>query len=306
MNAPADPRAGRYEDWLAALAWQVELGADEAIGEVALDRFAEAQSAAQRAPGSAGGGAADSPHGAQRQERAGQGEAANAPRSVPERSVAALPLQPVTRQEDEATVPDPVELATRAETLEELAEAIRNWPGSPLREAARNMVFCDGLPGARLMVVGEAPGGEEDRLGKPFVGRAGQLLDRMLAAIGLSRTAPAPEEAVYITNILPWRPPGNRTPSEAEARQFLPFVERHIALARPDVLMTVGNTPTKALLGTVTGIKRMRGNWARHAATGLPVMPCLHPAYLLRTPEDKRLAWRDLLAVRRVLDGESP
>ncbi|HET7410396.1 MAG TPA: uracil-DNA glycosylase [Paracoccaceae bacterium] len=201
---------------------------------------------------------------------------------------------------------DPVALAGAAQTLEELAEAIRGWAGSPLREAARNMVFCDGVAGARLMVIGEAPGGEEDRLGKPFVGRAGQLLDRMLAAIGLSRTAPAPEEAVYITNILPWRPPGNRTPSEAESRQFLPFVERHIALARPDVLLTVGNTPTKALLGTVTGIKRMRGNWARHESSGLPVMPCLHPAYLLRAPEDKRLAWRDLLAVRRALDGESP
>jgi DNA polymerase len=197
-------------------------------------------------------------------------------------------------------------LAKSAETLEELAEAIRNWTGSTLREAARNTVFCDGVAGARLMVIGEAPGGEEDRVGKPFVGRAGQLLDRMLAAIGLSRTAPAPEQAVYITNILPWRPPGNRTPSEAEARAFLPFVERHIALARPDVIMAVGNTPTKALLGTITGIKRMRGTWARHEASGLPLMPSFHPAYLLRTPEDKRLAWRDLLAVRRALDGEAP
>jgi DNA polymerase len=128
----------------------------------------------------------------------------------------------------------------------------------------------------------------------------------MLGAIGLARTAPAPEQAVYITNILPWRPPGNRTPSEAEARAFLPFVERHVALARPDVLLLLGNTPTKALLQTVTGIKRMRGTWARHGASGLPAMPCFHPAYLLRTPEDKRLAWRDLLAVRRALDGEEP
>jgi DNA polymerase len=156
------------------------------------------------------------------------------------------------------------------------------------------------------MVIGEAPGGEEDRVGRPFVGRAGQLLDRMLAAIGLSRSAPAPETAVYITNILPWRPPGNRTPSEAEARQFLPFVERHIALATPDVILAVGNTPTKALLATSSGIKRMRGRWLRHGPTGLPVMPCFHPAYLLRTPEDKRLAWLDLLAVRRALDGEFP
>ncbi len=193
-----------------------------------------------------------------------------------------------------------------AQTLEELAEAMRGWAGSPLREAARNLVFCDGMAGARLMVIGEAPGADEDRVGKPFVGRAGQLLDRMLAAIGLSRTAPAPEDAVYITNILPWRPPGNRTPSEAEARQFLPFVERHIVLAKPDLVLTLGNTPTKALLGTMTGIKRMRGSWVRHEASGLAIMPSFHPAYLLRTPEDKRLAWRDLLAVRRALDGETP
>jgi DNA polymerase len=155
------------------------------------------------------------------------------------------------------------------------------------------------------MVIGEAPGGDEDRIGRPFVGRAGQLLDRMLAAIGLSRTAPAPEDAVYITNILPWRPPGNRTPSEHEALQFLPFVERHIELARPEFILAVGNTPTKALLATSIGIKRMRGRWLRHGPSGLPVMPCFHPAYLLRTPEDKRLAWLDLLAVRRALDGEA-
>jgi DNA polymerase len=201
---------------------------------------------------------------------------------------------------------DPRALAEAAATLEELAAAMRAWPGSPLRESARNLVFGDGLPGARLMVIGEAPGGDEDRVGRPFVGRAGQLLDRMLAAIGLSRTAPAPEDAVYITNILPWRPPGNRTPSEAEARAFLPFVERHIALAAPDVILAVGNTPTKALLATSTGIKRMRGRWLRHGPSGLPVMPCFHPAYLLRTPEDKRLAWLDLLAVRRALDRETP
>jgi DNA polymerase len=156
------------------------------------------------------------------------------------------------------------------------------------------------------MVIGEAPGGDEDRLGRPFVGRAGQLLDRMLAAIGLSRTAPAPEDAVYITNILPWRPPGNRTPSEHESLQFLPFVERHITLAGPDLILALGNTPTKALLATSTGIKRMRGRWLRHGPSGLPVMPCFHPAYLLRTPQDKRLAWLDLLAVRRALDGEPP
>ena len=311
MNVPSDPRPDPRADWLAALAWQVELGADEAIGETPVDRFSEAV-----APG--GTAAAPSLPSPTRGEGGVGGEVARGPWSV------AQPARAISGRGEPAEVtraPSPLvgegrgggtdlqdarALAEVAETLEELAGAMRGWAGSPLREAARNLVFCDGLAGARLMVIGEAPGADEDRVGKPFVGKAGRLLDRMLAAIGLSRTAPAPESAVYITNILPWRPPGNRTPSEAEARQFLPFVERHIVLAKPDLVLTLGNTPTKALLGTMTGIKRMRGSWARHEATGLVIMPTFHPAYLLRTPEDKRLAWRDLLAVRRALDGEAP
>ena len=289
---------------LAALAWQVELGADEAIGEAPVDRFAESRPApapmatsapAARAPAAVppapallAARAQFSPPGALNPVREGGGGAA------------------LGRASDAAGAEDARALADAAATLEELAMAMRGWTGSPLRESARNLVFSDGLPGARLMVIGEAPGADEDRQGRPFVGRAGQLLDRMLAAIGLARTAPAPEDAVYITNILPWRPPGNRTPSEAEARQFLPFVERHIALAAPDIILAVGNTPTKALLATSTGIRRMRGRWLRHGPSGLPIMPCFHPAYLLRTPEDKRLAWLDLLAVRRALDGEMP
>jgi DNA polymerase len=264
---------------IEALAWQIELGATEAIGEAPCDRFAESaappapQLAAPRVPARAAGAPADARPGPD-PAQAGEGD---------------------TRA-----------LAAAARTLEELAEAMRGFEGSPLKKGARSFVFCDGVPGARVMVIGEAPGGDEDRIGKPFVGRAGQLLDRMLAAIGLSRTAPAPESAVYITNILPWRPPGNRTPSEEEALLFLPFVERHIELAGPDFILSLGNTPTKALLGTSTGIKRMRGHWVRHAATGLPLLPSFHPAYLLRSPADKRLAWRDLLSLRAALDGEAP
>ncbi|WP_285672547.1 uracil-DNA glycosylase, partial [Paralimibaculum aggregatum] len=197
-------------------------------------------------------------------------------------------------------------LAAAADSLAALAERLAGWEGSELRHGARNCVFADGMPGARVMVIGEAPGADEDRLGRPFVGRAGQMLDRMLAAIGLSRSAEDPARAVYITNILPWRPPGNRTPSEAEVVAFLPFVERHIALARPDFLLTLGNTPTKALLATTTGIRRMRGTWRRHGASGLPLLPSFHPAYLLRQPAEKAQAWRDLLALRRALDGELP
>ena len=270
-----------HEALLAALAWQVELGADEAIAETAQDRFTESER--QRSPAAPPTRAAPA-----------------APRGPDGPTGAAADARP------DPEVPDATALARAAETLEDLAAAIRGWDGSPLKAGARNCVFADGLPGARLMVIGEAPGAEEDRQGKPFVGRAGQLLDRMLAAIGLSRTAPAPEDAVYITNILPWRPPGNRTPSEAEAQAFLPFVQRHIELAKPDLLLSMGNTPTKALLATTTGIKRMRGRWVRHGATGLPLLPSFHPAYLLRQPADKKLAWHDLMALRRALDGEAP
>ena len=282
MSDQGDIRAAM----LSALAWQVELGADEAIAEEPQDRFAQSQ------------------------PKAAPVEPATAP-LVKARSEDSPHASPPPRGEEKGgrqvqPGPDSTTLAQRANTLEELAEAMRSWEGSPLKEGARNFVFSDGLAGARLMVVGEAPGADEDRVGKPFVGRAGQLLDRMLAAIGLSRSDPAPETAVYIANILPWRPPGNRTPSEQEAAMFLPFMVRHIQLAKPDVILSMGNTPTKALLATGTGIKRMRGTWRRHEATGLPLLPSFHPAYLLRQPADKRLAWRDLLAVRQVLDGEAP
>ena len=275
-------------DLLQALAWQLELGADEAIGEAPADRFAEsaatataptgAAPAARRAPDRASGVTADAPPG-------------------PEGPQAA---------EGKSAEQSAHDLARAATTLEELAEAMQGFEGSPLKKGARSFVFRDGLAGARVMVIGEAPGGEEDRVGRPFVGRAGQLLDRMLAAIGLSRTAPAPEDAAYITNILPWRPPGNRTPAQAEVALFLPFIERHIELAKPDFILSVGNTPTKTLLDTATGIKRMRGRWVRHKASGLPLLPSFHPAYLLRQPADKRLAWRDLLSLRAALDGEGP
>ena len=277
MTPPVNPPA----DLVQALAWQLELGADEAIGEAPVDRFAESAAgssgAARREASPAASPAEAAPPGASKPDTAAQ-----APGATPEA------------------------LAAAATNLEELAEAMRAFEGSDLKKGARSFVFCDGVPGARVMVIGEAPGGDEDRIGKPFVGRAGQLLDRMLAAIGLSRDAPAPEDAVYITNILPWRPPGNRTPSQEEVSLFLPFIERHIALAKPDFLFSIGNTPTKTLLDISTGIKRMRGRWVRHEGSGLPLLPSFHPAYLLRQPADKRLAWRDLLALRAALDGAAP
>jgi uracil-DNA glycosylase len=166
-----------------------------------------------------------------------------------------------------------------------------------LKRGARNMVFSDGTPGARVMIVGEAPGRDEDREGRPFVGRAGQLLDKMLAAIDMGRsheTAP-----VYITNVLPWRPPQNRDPKPDEIAMMKPFLARHIALAKPEVLVIVGNWSAQALLGK-RGITRLRGQWTE--AQGLPALPMFHPAYLLRSPEFKREAWADLLELKAKLN----
>lgn len=260
---------------IAALAWQLEFGADEAIAESPIDRFAEPQARGQI-------------------PAAGRGAVPAASRVPAEATDATADAQP-----DGAG-----ELARRARTLDELAEMMREWPGSPLREGARNFVFADGNPKARVMIVGEAPGAEEDRQGKPFVGRAGQLLDRMIAAIGLDRAAPDAARAVYITNMLPWRPPGNRTPSDQEALAFLPFVLRHIELADPDIVVTMGNAATKPLLSTQTGIRRMRGRWGRLEAQAKPVLPTFHPAYLLRTPAEKKLAWFDMIALARALEKE--
>ncbi len=200
----------------------------------------------------------------------------------------------------DATALDAAALASEAETLEALRAVIDRFDGCALKVTATNLVFADGNPQARLMLVGEAPGAEEDRKGLPFVGRAGQLLDRMLAAIGLDRNA------VYITNILNWRPPGNRTPNPSETTMCLPFVHRHIALVRPDILVLLGGTSAKALLATNDGIMKLRGRWYDLAVPGLaeplPTMATFHPAYLLRTPLAKRQSWKDLIAIAKRLE----
>jgi DNA polymerase len=181
-----------------------------------------------------------------------------------------------------------------------LAAAMQAFEYCDLKKGARSFVFSDGNPAARVMIVGEAPGREEDRAGRPFVGRAGQLLDRMLEAIQMGRAASDPAQSVYITNVLPWRPPSNRTPDAAEIAMMLPFLERHIALADPEIVVLMGNTPCQALLGK-TGITRMRGTWVEVLCK--PCLPMFHPAYLLRNPIAKREAWADLLALKARLRG---
>ena len=221
------------------------------------------------------------------------------PMSAPKPAIAAT----ATSADVQPTIPDAsvVEQARKLSagcgSLDELRQTISEFQGCNLKFTARSTVFSDGTPGAALMLVGEAPGREEDEQGLPFVGRSGRLLDRMLAAIGLDRTN------VYISNILPWRPPGNRTPSPAENAICRPFIERHIELAQPQLLMLVGGSAAKTLLNTKSGIMSLRGKWKPVIIGDMNIsaMPCLHPAYLLRTPAHKALAWKDLLAVKKKL-----
>jgi len=191
-------------------------------------------------------------------------------------------------------------IATAAPTLEALRAAMEAYEGCTLKKRATQLVFADGNPEAEIMLVGEGPGEQEDRQGKPFVGRAGQLLDRMLAAIGLDRTK------VFIVNMVPWRPPGNRNPTPEELALCTPFVHRQIELVHPKVLMTLGNVPTQALLSTNTGITRMRGTWKTLTVGGWtgPVLPSLHPAFLLRTPGAKAQAWKDMLSLKQKMASE--
>jgi DNA polymerase len=199
-------------------------------------------------------------------------------------------------------VADARKAAMAARTLGELRTAIERFDGCPLKAAAKNTVVCDGTFDAQVMIVGEAPGGEEDSQGLPFVGRAGKLLDKMLATIGLSR-----QENVYITNLIYWRPPGNRDPSTAEMQVCAPFLARQIELKAPKLLLTAGKFATQAMLGTEDGIMRLRGRKLRFTQDGLPqpipCIPMLHPAYLLRRPEDKAKAWDDLRTIAAMCDA---
>lgn len=247
--------SAEYHHALALLQWQVELGATDAIGDAPVDRYV-------------------------------------VPQAVEKPKAAATPTGAMEIAKPDA-VSDARRAAGAATTLPELETALAAFEHCTLKRGARNLVFADGVAGARVMIVGEAPGRDEDREGRPFVGRAGQLLDRMLAAIDMGRDHAT--DPVYITNILPWRPPQNRDPNPDEIAMLRPFVERHIALAKPDVLVVMGNISAQALLGK-RGITRLRGNWME--SQGLPVMPMFHPAYLLRNPAAKREAWADLLSLK--------
>jgi len=262
--------AYQYHAARALLDWQIELGATEAICDAPVDRYGLPESL----PKPAAAAAAAAP--------AGAGAGAAAPRPAP-----------AVRDAD--PVADARAAAEGADSLEALREALAGFDGCDLKRGARNLVFADGNPDASVMIIGEAPGREEDREGRPFVGRAGQLLDRMLAAIGMARDATDPARSVYISNILPWRPPQNRDPKPDEIAMMLPFMQRHVDLVAPDIIVLMGNISCQAGLGR-RGITRLRGNWTE--SYGKPTLPMFHPAYLLRTPNAKREAWADLLELQ--------
>ena len=253
-----------WHDAFAALAWQVDLGADEAILDAPINRFELPQEAPKPAK----------------------------PQAAPK----AAPMSAAAKPAEFDAVGEARQAAQSAPDLAALRAAMEAYPHCDLKAGARQLVFSDGVPGSRVMIIGEAPGRDEDREGRPFVGRAGQLLDRMLTAIGHART-----DNIYITNVIPWRPPQNRDPSPAEIAMMVPFLERHVALAAPKLLVVMGNTSAQAVLGK-RGITRLRGTW--DTAFGLPVLPMLHPVYLLRQPNAKRETWADLLDLQaRLREG---
>jgi uracil-DNA glycosylase family 4 len=248
-------------DTLTTLNWLVEAGADEAVAGEPVNRLAA------KAP-------------VQQMQAA-----------MPRPATARAPALPV---EGDA-VGGAMAAAASATSLEELKAALESFDGCGLKRTANNTVFADGVAGGGIMLIGEAPGRDEDRVGKPFVGRAGQLLDKMLLSIGLDRKTNA-----YITNVINWRPPDNRDPTPEEAAQCLPFLRRHIELAQPQLIILLGAVAARHVVGVTDGIMKLRGRWMEYRVgdTMVPLMPTLHPAYLLRQPAHKKLAWRDLQAVR--------
>ena len=263
MESDLSPQAA-----LDLLRWQIELGATEAIGDSPVNRY-------------------------------------DVPATPPRKSSQPQIASQATSQTKEIpnivvdAVGEAHTDAGQSTDLNTLRAAMAAYDHCELKRGARQLVFADGNPAAKVMIIGEAPGRDEDMQGKPFVGRAGQMLDRMLAAIDMSRQADAPKDAVYITNVLPWRPPQNRNPKPDEIAMMLPFVQRHVDLIDPQLIILMGNISCQAGLGK-HGITRLRGTWAE--AYGRPALSMFHPAYLLRSPHTKREAWADLLDLRARLD----
>lgn len=277
-----------HKAFQSALEWYVDQGVDEALDDAPIDRTQIK--------------AVPMPMAAPAPSVSVQPNASIMPEITAQ---AAAPLLGKSDAREEA-----VKLAAAASTLEELKEAIAEFEGLSLKKTATNLVFSDGNPEAPIMLVGEAPGADEDRIGKPFVGQSGELLDRILKCINLGRAEEDTQKAVYIANILNWRPPGNRTPSPAEIEVSLPFIEKHIALVKPKILILCGGVPAKALLGRTEGISRLRKTWHDYKPQtkelGSEISPIsaiatYHPDYLLSTPGQKKAVWADMLSIDQKL-----
>ena len=263
---------------ITALQWHIDAGADEAIQDTPNDRTVSAAKIMQSTVTSL-----------KTAER------------LPE------PANPPDLLGSAQSKIEAAKLAASCGSLEELRAAIAGFEGLAIRKTATNMVFADGNPKAQVMLVGEAPGADEDKQGKPFVGVSGQLLDKILKCIDLSRTEEDdPAKAVYISNVLNWRPPGNRTPTPAEVDISLPFIERHIALVNPDFLILCGGVSAKGLLGSGEAISKLRGKFQdyRPITPGISTRASIyHPSYLLRTPSQKGAVWADMLMLKKALDA---
>jgi len=272
-------------EWIAFLDFHLEAGVDIALDEKPHNRFEE----------KAVSSGISSKAAVQDSGRNRQPEAA-LPRSPVQRAIPSLAVGAPDKAEQDAR-----SQALAASSIEELHSILSSFDGCSLKFSAKNLVFADGNPQARIMLVGEAPGAEEDKQGKPFVGRSGKLLDKMLEAIGLNRSS------VYITNIIPWRPPGNRTPTPQEIAICKPFILRHIELVSPQLLVTLGGPAAQTLLDSKEGILKTRGRWFSYdsGSATIPALATLHPAYLLRQPLQKRLAWRDLLSIKQYCKKEN-
>jgi DNA polymerase len=277
--------ASKIELQLDSLRWWIRVGVTNALDDTPHDRFAGAVAGDE--------GDRDPPNASNSTHQPPRSSSETASYSIKHARAQKMPLT----VESSARA-----LARDATSLETLRSAMAEFDGCPLKRTATRLVFADGIPGSRVMLVGEAPGEGEDRTGRPFVGRAGQLLDRMLNAIGLDR------QKVYIANVVPWRPPGNRPPTLQETQTCLPFIERQIDLANPEYLICLGGSAACTLLGVQGGIMRARGLWrpySRQTGAGIQALPMLHPAFLLRQPAHKRLAWADMRTLARALESVS-
>jgi uracil-DNA glycosylase family 4 len=304
-----DNAGGGDEQALAALiAWYQAMGVDSIVGAAPVDWLARGPTPPQSFRRQPASGRATGPGLAPPPVRPGSPTPERAPRPSAPAPAPSRPAAATVAVSDREAEANARAEARRAKSLDELHELLQNFDGCGLKATAKNLCFYRGAQDARVMVIGEAPGRDEDRAGVPFVGRAGQLLDRMLAAIGLS------EADTHITNVVYWRPPGNRVPTPQETLICRPFLERQIRLVQPEVIVTVGGAAAKLVLETTQGIMKVRGKWGRLELSGdgdeaplaIEVMPTLHPAYLLRSPAHKRQAWRDLIAIRQRLDQAGP